>query len=102
MTQYVVSNATLATIVVGLIISAVYVRYMWLALQRAAETIDAPDDSQTDAFGHNFLGAVIAVVASALTIGLYGVAPQFLYLGILLALLSPVAVAYTFHRELRD
>jgi hypothetical protein len=30
------------------------------------------------------------------------VAPQFLYLGILLALLSPIAVAYTFHRELND
>jgi hypothetical protein len=45
---------------------------------------------------------VVAVIASSLTITLYGVAPQFLYLGILLALLSPIAVAYTFHRELND
>lgn len=100
MTPYFVSTATVATIVVGLAISAVYIRYMWLALQRAAETVDAPDDSQPDAFGHNFLGAVIAVVSSALSIALYGVAPQFLYLGVLLALVSPVAVTYTFHREL--
>jgi putative exporter of polyketide antibiotics len=101
MAHYFVSNATLATLLVGLVISAIYLRYMWLALERAAETVDVPDDSIPDAFGHNFLAAVAAVVASALTITLYGIAPQFLYLGILLALISPVAVAYTFDRELR-
>lgn len=100
MTQLFVSNATLATIIVGLVISVVYIRYMWLALRKAAETIDVPDDSESDAFGHSFIGAILAVVASAAAIAAYGVAPAFLYLGILLALASPIAVAYTFHREL--
>lgn len=100
MTQFFVSNATLATIIVGLAISVVYIRYMWLALRKAADTIDVPDDGGSDAFGHSFLGAILAVVASAASIAAYGVAPAFLYLGILLALVSPIAVAYTFHREL--
>ena len=48
------------------------------------------------------MGAIIAVAASSLTIALYGAGPQFLYLGVLLALASPIAVAYTFWRELKD
>ena len=50
--------------------------------------------------GHSFVGAIAAVVASSLAIALYGMGPLFLYIGVALALASPVAVAYTFHREL--
>jgi hypothetical protein len=102
MTDFLVSSATAVTIGVGLIISIVYLRYMWRALAQASDTLDDPDDGRPDAFSHSMAGAVVAVIASSLTITLYGVAPQFLYLGILLALLSPIAVAYTFHRELND
>jgi hypothetical protein len=97
-----VSLATVVTILVGIVIAFFYLRYMWLALQRVARTLDDPDDGESDSFGYSFVGAIIAVVASSLTIVLYGFAPQFLYLGILLALASPIAVAYTFRRELRD
>lgn len=95
-----VSPATLATIAVGAVISVVYLRYMWLALRRASETLDAPDDGEGDAFTYSFAGAIGAVVASSLAIALYGAGPGFLYIGVVLALASPVAVAYTFHREL--
>jgi hypothetical protein len=75
---------------------------MWLVLQRVARTLDDPDDGKSDGFAHSFIGAIVAVVASSLAIVAYGLAPQFLYVGIALALASPIAVAYTFKRELDD
>jgi hypothetical protein len=97
-----VSAATAITIIVGAIISLFYLRYMWLALQRVAVTLNDPDEGQSDSFGHSFIGAIVAVLSSALAISSYGYAPQFLYVGVLLALASPIAVTYTFYRELND
>lgn len=93
---------TVATIVVGLVITAFYLRYMWFALQRAIESTDEPEDGRPDQFGKSFAGAVIAVVASSAAITAYGVGPQWLYVGVVLALLSPVAVTYTLYRETHD
>jgi hypothetical protein len=61
-----------------------------------------PDDGKNDGFGQSFVGAIFAVLGSSLAIVAYGFAPQFLYIGIALGLASPVAVAYTFRRELDD
>ncbi len=102
MSNLFVSWTTIVTIVIGVVISSFYLRYMWLVLQRVAQTLDDPDDGKSDGFGHSFIGAIIAVLASSLAIIAYGFAPQLLYLGILLALASPIAVAYTFRRELDD
>jgi cobalamin synthase len=97
-----VSSSTVATIVIGIVITFFYLRYMWLVLQRVAQTLDDPDDGKNDGFGQSFVGAIFAVLGSSLAIVAYGFAPQFLYIGIALALASPVAVAYTFRRELDD
>jgi hypothetical protein len=97
-----VSLPTLAAIGVGIVIAFFYLRYMWLVLQRVSKTLDNPDDGKSDGFAHSFIGAIIAVIASSLAIIGYGFAPQFLYVGIALALASPIAVAYTFRRELDD
>jgi small-conductance mechanosensitive channel len=97
-----VSPATIIALVIGIIITVLYLRYMWLVLQRVARTLDDPDDGKSDGFAHSFIGAIVAVVASSLAIVAYGLAPQFLYVGIALALASPIAVAYTFKRELDD
>jgi hypothetical protein len=82
--------------------TGLYLRYMWLVLKRVAKTLDDPDDGQSDGFGYSFFGAIIAAAASSLAIIAYGFAPQFLYLGIALALASPVAVTLAFRRELDE
>ena len=97
-----VSPATIIALVIGIITAVLYLRYMWLVLQRVARTLDDPDDGKSDGFAHSFIGAIVAVVASSLAIVAYGLAPQFLYVGIALALASPIAVAYTFKRELDE
>ena len=102
MSDIFVSPLTAATLVVGVVIAIFYLSNMWLVLQRTAETFDEPDDKRPDAFAYSFVGAVVAVVASWLAIAAYGASPIFLYVGVVLALLSPIAVGYTFYRELRD
>ena len=47
-------------------------------------------------------GELVGHATSSLAIVAYGFAPQLLYVGIVLALASPIAVAYTFRRELND
>jgi fatty acid desaturase len=102
MSDFFVSPLTAATLVIGVVIAIFYLRNMWLVLQRTAETLDEPDDNRPDAFAYSFLGAIVAVVASWLAIAAYGVSPIFLYVGVVLALLSPIVVGHTFYRELRD
>lgn len=102
MNDLLVSPATALTIVVGAVIGVFYLRNMWLVLGRVAQTLDEPDEDQPDAFAYSFAGAVFAVAASWLAIASYGLSPAFLYAGVALALLSPIAVGYAFYRELRD
>jgi uncharacterized membrane protein SpoIIM required for sporulation len=96
-----VSNSTLFTLLLGLVIAGVYLRFMWLALQRAVRTRDEPDVG-TDRYRHGLVGAIIAVVGSAAAIGAYGAGPALLYVGPALALLSAVAVSYCLRAEYRD
>lgn len=95
-----VSPLAAITILIGAIISVVYLYYMWRVLLHVARTIDEPDDGTPDLFGYSFAGAIIAVAASWFAIASYGFGPQLLYVGVVLALLSPIAVSYTFYREL--
>ena len=102
MSDFFVSPLTATTLVVGVVIAIFYLRNMWLVLQRTAETLDEPEDKRPDSFAYSFAGAIVAVVASWLAIAAYGLSPILLYVGVILALLSPIAVGYTFYRELRD
>jgi small-conductance mechanosensitive channel len=96
-----VSTGTLATIGLGLVIGAFYLRYMWGALQRAVRTRDEADVGQ-DRYRFGLVGAVIAVFGSIVAIAVYGAGPAFLYVGPGLALLSAVAVAFCLRQEHRD
>ena len=94
-----VSTGTTFTIVVGLIIAAFYLRYMWAALQQSVRTRDEPDEG-VDRYHFSLVGAVISVIASSAAIAAYGLGAACLYVGPLLALLSAVAVARCLYQEL--
>jgi hypothetical protein len=64
-------------------------------------TRDEVDDGQ-DSYRHSLVGALIAVVGSALAISAFGLGPALLYLGPGLALLSAVAVARCLRTEYVD
>lgn len=101
MPQQLVSPGTAATLLVGALISVVYIRYMWGALARAVRTRDDVDTGQ-DRYRHSLIGALIAVFGSALAISALGFGPALLYLGPALALLSAVAVAHCLRSEYAD
>jgi hypothetical protein len=102
MSDLLVSSDTTLTIVVGIVIAVAYLVAMGRALVKAAATVDRPEPDGVDAFSYSFAGAILAVIASSLAIISYGWSPSFLYVGVVLALLSPIAVTYTLIRELRD
>ena len=101
MPQQLVSPGTAATLLIGVLISVVYVRYMWGALARAVRTRDEVDTGE-DRYRHSLIGALIAVFGSALAISALGSGPALLYLGPALALLSAVAVARCLRSEYAD
>jgi small-conductance mechanosensitive channel len=101
MTELLVSSGTLATLIVGVAIAAVYLRYMWGALARAVRTRDEVDEGR-DRYQHSLVGALLAVFGSALAITALGLGPTLLYVGPLLALLSAVAVARCLRSEYAD
>ena len=101
MPEQLVSPGTAATLLLGVLIAVVYVRYMWGALARAVRTRDEADTGQ-DRYQHSLIGALIAVFGSALAISALGFGPALLYLGPALALLSAIAVARCLRSEYAD
>jgi hypothetical protein len=98
MSEELVSTGTVVTIIVGLAIGCVYLRYMWGALQRAVRTRDDADRGE-DRYRFSLAGAVIAVIGSIAAIAVYAAGPALLYVGPFLALTSAVAVAYCLRQE---
>jgi small-conductance mechanosensitive channel len=101
MPEQLVSPGTAVTLLLGVLIAVVYVRYMWGALARAVRTRDEADTGQ-DRYQHSLIGALIAVFGSALAISALGFGPALLYLGPALALLSAIAVARCLRSEYAD
>lgn len=101
MPEQLVSPGTAVTLLIGLAVAIVYVRYMWGALSRAVRTRDDVDTGQ-DRYQHSLVGALIAVLGSALAITAFGFGPALLYLGPALALLSAAAVARCLRTEYVD
>lgn len=101
MPEQLVSPGTAVTLLLGVLIAVVYVRYMWGALARAVRTRDEADTGH-DRYQHSLIGALIAVFGSALAISALGFGPALLYLGPALALLSAIAVARCLRSEYAD
>jgi hypothetical protein len=101
MATQLVSLGTLATIIIGLVISYFYVHYMWAALQKAVRTRHESDEGK-DKYHLSLAGAIISVIVSSVAIAVYGIGPAFLYLGPVASLLSPIAVTYCLYQEFID
>ena len=101
MPDFFVSSATAADHRCRTVISIVYLRYMWRALAQASDTLDDPDDGRPDAFTYSFAGAVVAVIASSLPSRSMAWPRSSSISALCSHWLSPIAVAYTFYRELR-
>jgi hypothetical protein len=97
--QY-VSIGTLVTIIVGAIISGFYLYYMGAALRKSVRDRHLADEGRPDQYHYSLIGAVVSVLASIISIAIYGFGPWFLYWGPIVALLAAVAVAYSLREEL--
>ena len=86
-------------IVLGLILTILYLRGMYLVLHYASETynvsLDAVDDAEYSSRSERrllYIGSVLLVVLSALVISSYGFGWFLLYVGPVLSLLGPIVI----------
>lgn len=92
----------------GLILSLLYLRGMYLVLHYASETygvsLDAIDDAEYSSRTERrllYIGSVLLVVLSALVISSYGFGWFLLYVGPVLSLLGPVVIIVSMAIDVR-
>lgn len=101
------SPATLLTLAATVVITALYLRGMYLVLTYASQTYSYDDDddhyegNSTQANGWLIGGATALVVISALIIASYGWGWVFLYIGPILCLLGPLVVIFAMEADLK-
>lgn len=95
-------------IVLGLILTVLYLRGMYLVLHYASETygvsLDAVDDAEYSSRREQrllYIGSLLLVVLSALVISSYGFGWFLLYLGPILSLLGPVVIIVSMAVDVR-
>jgi hypothetical protein len=95
-------------IVLGLILTVLYLRGMYLVLHYASETygvsLDAVDDAAYSSRSERrllYIGSVLLVVLSALVISSYGFDWFLLYVGPVLSLLGPVVIIVSMAIDVR-
>ncbi len=103
-----ISVGTIVAVIVGAIISVLYLRAMYLVLHYASETYDIGFDINTDVNYDRettakalIVGSLLLVVVSALIISSYGWGALFLYIGPVLCLLGPIVVIVSMEIDLR-
>jgi hypothetical protein len=95
-------------IVLGLILTILYLRGMYLVLHYASETynvsLDAVDDAEYSSRSERrllYIGSLLLVVLSALVISSYGFGWFLLYLGPILSLLGPIVIIVSMAIDVR-
>lgn len=102
MSTQLISSATIVTIVVGVVISYFYLRYMWQALRKSIRTRNFVEQGGEDRFRFSLVAAIASVGASIASIAVYGGGPAFLYWGPILALVAASAVAVALREEVHS
>lgn len=97
------SSITILFIVMGVVVSVLYIKAMLTILNEAA---DSYDEAETESDGSYYAapawGAALAGVVAALVIFFYGLNPSFLYLGPILAMISPMAILYCMVQDIES
>jgi hypothetical protein len=98
----------LGAIVLGLILTVLYLRGMYLVLHYASETynvsLDAVDEAEYSSRSERrllYIGSVLLVILSALVISSYGFGWFLLYVGPVLSLLGPVVIIVSMAIDVR-
>ena len=95
-------------ILLGPILTVLYLRGMYLVLHYASETysvsLDAVDDAEYSSRGERrllYIGSLLLVVLSALVISSYGFGWFLLYVGPVLSLLGPIVIIVSMAIDVR-
>ncbi len=95
------SLGTIIFLIVGVVISAIYLQKMFAVLRSSAKTYESDQqDESKDTFNYSLLGTIISVTLSAVVIWIYGIGAFFLYLGPILCMLTPIALIYCMNQDL--
>ncbi|MEM9767132.1 MAG: hypothetical protein AAF892_04505 [Cyanobacteria bacterium P01_D01_bin.71] len=97
------SAGTILFIVIGTVVSILYIKAMLTVLHEAADSYSEDEaESAGSYYAAPAWGAAIAGVLAALVIWSYGLSPSLLYLGPILAMISPIAILYCLSQDIKN
>lgn len=97
------SPITILFILIGIVISVLYIKAMLTVLNEAAGSYqDSEEESDGSYYAAPAWGAAVAGIVAALVIWSYGVSPSMLYLGPILAMISPMAILYCMAQDIKN
>ncbi|MEM9007286.1 MAG: hypothetical protein AAGE59_27645 [Cyanobacteria bacterium P01_F01_bin.86] len=97
------SPGTILFIVVGLVVSVLYIKAMLTVLNEAADSYrEDEEESDGSYYAAPAWGAAIAGIVAAIVIWAYGISPALLYLGPVLAMASPIAILYCMAQDIKN
>ncbi|MBE9061392.1 hypothetical protein [cf. Phormidesmis sp. LEGE 11477] len=97
------SPITIMFIIIGLVVSILYLKAMLTVLDEAAGSYHETEEETTGSYyAAPAWGALLAGIAAAFVIWSYGVSPSLLYLGPVFAMISPMAIVYCMAQDIKN
>lgn len=97
------SPITLLFLVIGIVVSVLYLKAMLTILNEAADSYEEIEEESTGSYyAAPAWGALLAGILAALVIAGYGIGPSMLYLGPILAMVSPIAILYCMAQDIKS
>ena len=101
-TRTALSPITILFIIIGLVVSILYLKAMITVLNEAVESYhEVEEETAGSYYAAPAWGALLAGVTVALVIWSYGVSPLLLYLGPIFAMISPMAIVYCMAQDIK-
>lgn len=97
-----VSIETAVSFFIGVVISFFYIKGMAGVLSNTIRTYNTDIEISQDTYTNDLVKTILAVIASAVIITLYGLGSYFLYLGPVLCLLSPIGIIYFMYLDIQN